>query len=93
MKNDPYNEGDTVPIAWVTASGIRVGKTVQQYLRRLFECGVGVNDALICPTYYVRGRYAGFTPPAAGERFMPDDCLRNGLKKCFVELQHPGNKH
>lgn len=93
QKNDPYNDGDMVPLAWVTQSGVRIGKTVQQYLQRLYDSGVQLTDALICKTGWTNGRYVGFVAPAAGKCFMPDDCLRNGLRECFVELRKTENAH
>lgn len=87
MKNDPYDFGDDVVLAWVTNSGIKVGVTICRYLARLRQDGVRVDAPLVCPTHYEKGVYAGFVAPVAGKMFMPDDCLPKGLKLCFREFR------
>lgn len=93
QKNDPYNHGDEIPLAWETKSGVKIGATVQRYLRRLYESGVQVSDPLICKTGWERGLYTGFKAQPKGVCFMPDDCFRKGLKECFVELAMPQYEH
>eukprot|EP00961_Rhodomonas_salina_P212782 2874043-Rhodomonas_salina.1 len=93
QKNDPYNQGDDAPIAWVSVTGIKVGETFDRYLRRLRQCNIRIDDPLICKTGFENGRYVGFVAPKPGKCFMPGDCFRNGLKACFTDLPRPENEH
>jgi len=84
MKNDPYGVGNEVILAWITASGIRVGDTLMRYIARLDACNIPEDAGLLLPT-----RVSGFVLPAKGRGFRPTDCLRKGLQQCFQEFSCP----
>mmetsp|Transcript_62707 Transcript_62707/g.130355 ORF Transcript_62707/g.130355 Transcript_62707/m.130355 type:complete len:182 (-) Transcript_62707:499-1044(-) len=85
MKNDPYSRGNEVFLAWVTASGIPIGDTLQRYERRLEECWITQDAPFLLPT----AGQGGFILPRSGRGFRPDACLRSGLKACFAEFGDP----
>ena len=62
MKNDTYAEGNTIALAWFTASGVPIGPIMQTYVSLLLADGLTADDPLFSPT-----RGSSFIPVPAGK--------------------------
>jgi hypothetical protein len=51
MKNDTYAEGNYISLAWITASGVEIGRMLQLYLACLTADGVSSDQPLFVPTH------------------------------------------
>jgi len=84
QKNDPRGLGSEVVIAWVTGSGVCVGRILQLLQARLAECGIPEEGPLFCATTSFRS--GGFVMPEPGREARFQNRLRALLKRTYHEL-------
>jgi len=84
QKNDPRGQGSEVVIAWVTGSGVCVGRILQRLCARLEECGIPEDGPLFCATTSLKS--GGFVMPAPGREARFQNRLRVLLKQTYAEL-------
>ena len=85
MKNDTYAEGNYISLAWITASGVEIGRMLQLYLACLTADGVSSDQPLFVPT---QGNvYSPIPLGNKSSRFnhIVKDLLRHFLKSLSVE--------
>mmetsp|Transcript_60797 Transcript_60797/g.125212 ORF Transcript_60797/g.125212 Transcript_60797/m.125212 type:complete len:341 (+) Transcript_60797:317-1339(+) len=84
QKNDPRGKGMEVVIAWVTGSGVCVGRILQLLCARLEACGIPEEGPLFCATSSFKS--GGFLMPAPGREARFQNRLRVLLRQTYVEL-------
>mmetsp|Transcript_51105 Transcript_51105/g.103944 ORF Transcript_51105/g.103944 Transcript_51105/m.103944 type:complete len:344 (+) Transcript_51105:530-1561(+) len=85
MKNDTTAKGTEVVVAWVTASGVRIGDYIARLHHRLDECGIPMTGPFFCATG-TKGS-DGFVVPARGKESRFNGILAKYLAQIWSEFE------
>jgi len=84
QKNDPRGQGSEVILAWVTGSGVCIGRILQLFQARLEECGIPDDGPLFCATTSFKA--GGFVMPEPGKEARFQNRLRTLLQRTYFEF-------